>query len=208
MTEFIESLKARLAGGLPGEDAQRVMAPPARPRFAELLASEVMPRQSAVLLYLFPHQADWRMVLMKRTDYEGPHGGQVSIPGGRLEPGEDHRQAALREFAEETGVAVDRGQLLGALSDLFIPTSSFLVRPYLAYTTGRPNFDPDPLEVEQLIELTLTALASDDIVKSGLMQPCRGPSLEAPYFDVDGHAVWGATAMILSELKEILRGLR
>ena len=208
MEDFIKRLQRRLAGDLPGEEAQFRMAPKARPRMKEALSTAVQQRQSAVLIYLFPQQGDWRVVLMKRPDYVGAHGGQVSIPGGRLEPGENHRQAALREFEEETGIRVSSRQLLGSLSELFIPPSNFLVRPYVAYATDRPRFDPDPVEVEQIIELLISTLMSDVTVKRGKVCLSSGFWVETPYFEVEGHTVWGATAMILSELKEILRDVR
>jgi len=208
MEDFIERLKSRLAGDLPGEEAQFLMAPMARLRMNEALSMTVQQRQSAVLLYLYPHQGDWRVVLMKRPDYEGAHGGQVSIPGGRLEPGETHTQAALREFAEETGISVSRCQLLGYLSELFIPPSNFLVKPFVAYAAERPCFDPDPVEVEEIIELLIPTLMSDVTVKRGKVCLSSGVWVESPYFEVGGHMVWGATAMILSEFKEILRDMR
>lgn len=208
MEDFIQRLRNRLAGDLPGEEAQFLMAPMARPRMSEALAMTVQQRQSAVLLYLFPQQDDWRIVLMKRPDYEGAHGGQVSIPGGRLEPGEKHEQAALREFEEETGISVSSRQLLGNLSELFIPPSSFLVRPFVAYATDRPCFDPDPMEVEEIIELPILTLMSDMTVKRDQVCLSSGDWVETPCFEVEGHTVWGATAMILSELKEILRDIR
>lgn len=208
MDDFIDRLRIRLAGELPGEEAQYRMAPVARPRMNEALSKAAQQRQSAVLLYLFPQQDDWRIVLMKRPDYDGAHGGQVSIPGGRLEPGEDHSQAALREFEEETGISVNSRQLLGSLSKLFIPPSNFMVRPFVAFATDRPCFDPDPVEVEDIIELLIPTLMSDVTVKRGQVQQDNGVWLETPYFEVDGHRVWGATAMILSELKEILRDVR
>ena len=204
MGEFIARLKAGLAGSLPGEEAQYRMAPRARLRMKEAMSRASRLQQSAVLLYLFPDKGDWRIVLMKRPDYDGTHGGQVSIPGGRLEPGEDHTQAALREFEEETGICVSHDQLLGRLSELFIPPSSFLVKPYVACARERPRFCPDPVEVEQILELTVSDLLSDATVKWGRVCLSSNVQVETPYFDVEGHMVWGATAMILSEFKEIL----
>ncbi len=205
MGDFIETLRGRLARDLPGEQAQYRMAPLARPRRREALsAAESKWRQSAVLLYLFPQRDQWRTVLMKRPDYDGAHGGQVSIPGGQLESGEDHAQAALREFGEETGIRVHSHQLLGSLSELLIPTSNFIVRPFVACANGRPSFRPDPGEVEEIIELSIPTLLSDLTVKRGRVRLSTGARVYTPYFDVGGHMVWGATAMILSELKEVL----
>lgn len=207
MVAFINKLKHRLSGELPGEGEQYRMAPEARPRFRDSLSDAGQIRQSAVLLYLFPLPGEWGVVLMKRTAYDGPHSGQVGIPGGRLEPGEDHRQAALREFAEETGVDVDRRQLLGRLSELYIPTSSFLVTPFVAYADEPPSFDPDPVEVAELIALPLSLLRDDAAVKWSSVSLSSGTRVRAPYYDVEGHRVWGATAMILSEFKAVLHDL-
>ena len=204
MEGFIARLKAGLAGNLPGEEAQFRMAPRARLRMKEALSRTSRLQQSAVLLYLFPDQDDWRLVLMKRPDYDGAHGGQVSIPGGRLEPGENHTQAALREFEEETGISVSSSQLLGRLSELFIAPSGFLVKPFVACAQERPRFDPDPVEVEQIIELTVSALMSEATVRWGRVRLDSDGQAETPYFDVEGHMVWGATALSLSEFKEIL----
>lgn len=208
MQGFIDRLRERLAGRLPGEAAQFRMAPVARLRTQEAMARVSHWRHGAVLLYLFPGERDWRTVLMKRPEYEGVHGGQISIPGGALEAGEDHEQAALREFVEETGVRVDRQQLLGRLSELFIPTSGFLVRPFVAYGARRPLFQPDAIEVEEIIELTIPALLSEGSVKRGRVRLGTDIWVETPYFAVEGHMVWGATAMILSEFREIVGELQ
>ena len=204
MEEFIQRLRGRLTRELPGEEAQFRMAPRMRLRMQEALSQATRPQRSAVLLYLFPEQGDWRIVLMKRPEYDGAHGGQVSIPGGRLEAGEDHVQAALREFREETGVPVTSSQLLGELSELFISPSQFLVRPFVACARERPEFEPDPVEVEEIIELAVSALMNEETVRLGSVRLSTDMVVETPYFDVEGHMVWGATAMILSELKEIL----
>jgi 8-oxo-dGTP pyrophosphatase MutT (NUDIX family) len=204
MDDLIEHLRRQLDRPLPGETAQYRMAPPARPRAADAQAVIGGFRQSAVLLYLFPHDAEWRIVLMKRAADAGPHSGQISIPGGQVESGENHLQAALREFGEETGVAVEQRQLLGELSALHIPVSRFLVQPFVAHAVARPVFDPDPVEVAAIIEMPLAVLLDDSSTRHCTMQ-IRGRTVEqVPYFDVDGHRVWGATAMILSELKALL----
>lgn len=207
MDDLIIQLKRRLIDELPGEKAQILMAPRMRPGMEDALSKVSQARQSAVLLYLFPYEDDWRIVLMKRTDCGDAHSGQVSIPGGRLESGEDHTQAALREFEEETGVCVQPGRVVGQLSELYIPTSNFLVRPFVAGATEPPRYQPDPVEVAQIIELPFATLLDDATVKRGKVRWGVGARLEAPYFDVADHQVWGATAMILSEFKMILRDL-
>ena len=204
MNNLIERLRQRLGQPLPGETAQYRMAPPARPSTADAQSGVANFKQGAVLLYLFPHDSEWRIVLMKRTADAGPHSGQISIPGGQVESGENHLQAALREFSEETGVRVEHEQLLGQLSALHIPVSRFLVRPFVAYAATRPVFNPDPVEVAAIIEMPLTVLLDDTSTRHCTMH-IRGRNVErVPYFDVDGHCVWGATAMILSELKSLL----
>ncbi|MCB1758907.1 MAG: CoA pyrophosphatase [Gammaproteobacteria bacterium] len=205
--EFVERLRARLARPLPGESAQLGMAPLSRPRMREALAAASKVRQSAVLLCLFADAGEWRMVLMKRPDYDGTHAGQVSIPGGRLEPGESHQQAAFREFHEEMGTRVPERNLLGRLSPLFIPPSNFMVQPFVAHVDGRPGFDPDPVEVEAVVELSLARLLDETAVKRGKVTLSSGARMETPYFEVSGYCVWGATAMMLNEFKTVLREL-
>ncbi|MCP4286926.1 MAG: CoA pyrophosphatase [Gammaproteobacteria bacterium] len=207
MLDFIQRLRDQLTRQLPGEDAQFQMAPMKRLRMREALAAAPEVRQSAVLLYFFPKRDDWYIVLMKRPDYDGTHSGQVGIPGGRLEAGESHLQAALREFEEEIGIAVDGSNLLGKLSDLFIPPSNYLVQPYVAYSLESPYYVPDPVEVEEVIELSATWLLNRSAIKRGKVRLNSGVVIESPYFEVAGHTVWGATAMILSELKQILRAV-
>ena len=207
MINFIERLRDQLQRQLPGEDAQFRMAPMKRPRMREALAAAPEVRQSAVLLYFFPKPDDWCVVWMKRPDYDGTHSGQVGIPGGRLEPGESHLQAALREFGEEIGVNVDHRNLIGKLSDLFIPPSNYLVQTFVAYALDHPDYKPDPLEVAEIIELSIGWLLNDAAVKRGKVRLSSGVVIESPYFDVAGHVVWGATAMILSELKQVLQAV-
>lgn len=208
MIAFIERLRDRLGAPLPGEEAQFCMAPLARPRMKEALAAAPEVRQSAVLILFFPVQDDWRIVLMKRPDYDGTHSGQISIPGGRLEQGESYRQAAFREFSEEIGVDVPCCNLLGNLSELFIPPSNYLVQPFVGYVAERPDYVPDPVEVESIIELSVERLMQEETVQRGRVLLSSGVWIESPYYEVAGHMVWGATAMILSELKAVLRDLR
>jgi 8-oxo-dGTP pyrophosphatase MutT (NUDIX family) len=193
---------------LPGEAAQLRMAPLARgefPKDQNILASA---SRSAVLVLLYPWDQSAHTVLIKRKAYEGVHSAQVSFPGGKHEDTDsDFAMTALREAQEEVGVDAGVIKVICRLSQLYIPPSGFLVYPFLATTEERPAFKPDPKEVESIIELNLSDLLQDRLVKSKQMTLGSGLTTSIPYFDFHGHIVWGATAMILSELKELLRRL-
>lgn len=196
-------LRARLALPLPGPRAQLKFAPrPARrdwrpddqPRTA---------RQAAALVLLYPGEHGPSFPLTVRRDDLPHHPGQVSLPGGGLDPDEDPAAGALREAHEEIGISVRDVRIVGALSSLWVVVSNFLVRPYVGVTASRPEFRAHPAEVAELIEAPVTALRSPGHI--GHEQRVRdGVLVRYPYFDIEGHHVWGATAMILGELSEIL----
>jgi hypothetical protein len=130
----------------------------------------------------------------------------VSFPGGRHEVGDaDFGATALREAREEIGIEPSAVHALRPLTQLYIPPSRFLVYPFLATADERPDFEPDPKEVQFIIEVDLVLLLDDLISKTKQMTISSGLVTEVPYFDIAGHEVWGATAMILSELKELIR---
>lgn len=162
-------------------------------------------RRGAVLVLLYPDAVDWNLVLTVRTSHLASHAGQVSFPGGRLEPGETAEQAALREFSEELGVGA-AALTLGELPAVNVYASNFLVTPVVAVTTAKPPYRPNSNEVAQVIELSLTQLAdrrqrgSHPVVRGGLR-------FLAPHLRVAGHSVWGATWIILGELLERLESL-
>ena len=144
---------------------------------------------------------------MKRPTYNGAHSGQVSFPGGKFEQQDlDLNFTALRETHEEIGVAPEEVSLIGKLSDLFIIASNFKVHPSVGFVPSRPQFIPDPLEVEEVLEVSLSHLY--DLTQRGV-EPMRfeNYTIHSPYFDVQGHVVWGATAMMLSELLQVISEL-
>jgi 8-oxo-dGTP pyrophosphatase MutT (NUDIX family) len=202
---MIEQLRRSLAGPLPGREAQYRMAHYSRMGFKDLMLDELPGnhRRSAVLALLFPENGEWHTVLMRRTAHNDAHSRQVSFPGGGVEPGDEGElsRTALREAHEELGIDPGRVELLGQLTELYIPVSNNLVFPFVGLTDVRPDFTPDPREVEEVLLAPLhffwdpayQKLADIPLPKGGLLR-------EVPYFDVHGHLVWGATAMMLSEL--------
>ena len=205
-SSFMEKLKEQLQSELPGEDAQYLMAPQMRGRRETLLKKNPNPRKSAVMALFYPHHHQPHLVLTLRHEYEGVHSGQVSFPGGRMEPEDTSEQhTALRETEEEIGVPMQSIEIIGELTHLYIPPSNFLVYPFVGMLHEKPEFNPDPIEVNKLIEASVDELKDDEIIKSREMQLANKMVVRTPYFDVQGHVVWGATAMMLSELMQIVK---
>lgn len=190
---------------MPGKEAQmKMMARPGNnSRFNFEKRNDA--RLSGVLILLYPHAGDIHIPMIVRPDNSGPHSGQVAFPGGRMEESDiDITDTALRETWEEIGVPATRVQLLGRLTDLYIPVSNNLVSPVLGYTGSRPEFIPDQREVVKIIEAPLKHLLHPDTVKQRKLEAAGGIVVDAPYYDVENKTVWGATAMILCELLEII----
>lgn len=185
---------------------QSEMAPLNRQLTDPLLLEPGSFRPSAVMVLLFP-DANGRVSfpLIKRITYPGVHGGQVALPGGKLET-EDKGplEAALRECREEIGLQGEP-ELLGSLSPLFIPVSGFLVYPYVSFLhNSQPDFKAQEREVEKIFRVELKELLNEQNLKRGTV-PVQNTKIISPYFELEGMQVWGATAMILNELRHILR---
>lgn len=202
----------RAALSLPDFDgfgAQRRMMPFGRPvgRAGDLAGT---PRLGAVLLLLYCAYGKLHLVLTKRSDYDGVHGGQISFPGGRHEPPETLTTTALRETREELGVDPANVQFLGELTPLYVVPSNFEVYPFVSYFMGeeRPRFVPDIREVAAVLEVSLDTFLDPATCALEDMEIRGGLRLRVPCFRVGEYRVWGATAMILSELLERLRYVR
>lgn len=202
LNDWQKKLKFQLSLPLPGEEAQLRMAPSIR----RMVGPPNGAKLSSVLILLFLKNSKIYSVLTLRNEYGGLHSGQVSLPGGKPEAGDTNLfQTALRETQEETGLDTKPVELLGELSHIYIPVSNFLVHPYIAYHPENPVFSPDLREVRELIQWELFDLLEDSLVASKEITYGNGSKLLSPYYAIRGHTVWGATAMILSELKEVLR---
>lgn len=206
LQDFIDRLKEGLNKGLPGVDAQKILAPKMDldNRFIKDLAANA--RQGAVLILLYEQEGTVFFPLIQRPNYNGTHSGQVSLPGGKRESTDTNLiETALRETEEEIGVDRDKVEVIAEISPLFVPASNFNIQPVIGIIHEVPTFKLDPLEVQQLIIARANDLLLSGVIKRTMISASSGVSLEAPYYDIDGYVVWGATAMILSEFSWLLQ---
>jgi len=191
-------LRSALARPLPGPDAQRRFAPvPAHDGWAPELRPAGA-RHAAALILIHPGPEGPSIPLTVRRADLPHHPGQVSLPGGALDPGERADAAALREAHEEIGVPSDDVRIVGALSTVWIAVSQFLVHPYVAVTDLTPGFRAHPGEVASLFDVTVDELCDRQRLKWARRER-NAAHVAFPYFDIRSHVVWGATAMMLGE---------
>lgn len=207
MTNLIEQLREELTKELPGEAAHYDVIPANRPVGSKAIKDLEYYRKSGVAVLLTPVNEQIHCVLMKRSIHPGnPHSGQISFPGGKKEDFDKNLEAtARRETSEEIGVNLNIDELLGKLTPIFIPVSKFSVQPYVYFKQGPLEFTPDPLEVDKVFTFETNELLRTDIIQRKSIQLSQGYSQkDVPFFDIQGETVWGATAMILSELRQLL----
>jgi 8-oxo-dGTP pyrophosphatase MutT (NUDIX family) len=206
--DLIGGLRARLAEPLPGLPAQLAMSPEQRGAPEQWEEAARRARRAAVLTLLYPlaETGESGLVLTLRQRALKAHSGQVSLPGGRIDPGETPVGAALREGWEEVGVPPEAPQILGPLTDLYIPPSDYTVTPVLAALPERPAFRRQHAEVAALIEVPVAALL-DPALRREATWRLGGADVRVPFFALGGYEVWGATAMMLAELAALLEEL-
>ncbi|MEA3463321.1 MAG: CoA pyrophosphatase [Bacteroidota bacterium] len=193
-SEWIEILSHQL----PGEKTQLHMAPAFRGEFS----SAKNPVPAAVLVLFYTGDEETRLVFIKRNEYDGPHSAQVSFPGGAREATDlSLEETALRETREEIGVNGPI-EILGSLTPLHIPVSNFMVHPFVGWMEEHPVFHPDPSEVQYVIEVSLSELLDPSNRDSETIYH-HNRSIEAPFYRVGKEKIWGATAMMLSELLQL-----
>ncbi|AEE51815.1 NUDIX hydrolase [Haliscomenobacter hydrossis] len=201
---FIHHLEQSLQQPLPGQIAQIKMAHPARYEGPFIPPTATL---AGVLALFFPKNGQWNLVFIERVSHNARdvHKGQISFPGGRYEAGDGHSgQTALRETHEEVGVNPQDITLLGALTELYIPVSNFHVQPYVGFMEYAPVFQPQEAEVAGILEVPFDHFHDPQHVK--MQDLVINPTFtlpNVPYFDLEGKKLWGATAMIVSELLEV-----
>lgn len=202
--ELCDRLRERLKHPLPGDEAHRTFRAQPVGDVRPLFEHKHPPRPGGVTVLLYEDAGDIKFPLIKRPDYAGPHGGQVSLPGGKAEAGEDSTQAALRECEEEIGVERGLIEVLGKLSDFYVIPSNYIVTPIIACIASKPVFQPDPFEVSRLLHASLDEVTGEHAIKQKEILAGGKYRMIAPHFVIDNEIVWGATAMMLNEFRLVL----
>ncbi len=198
----IAQVDAALRRDLPGTAAQARLAPVPRRQWPAGF-NHARIRHAAGLLLVIPVEDHAHLVLTVRADTLGRHGGQVSLPGGVVEPGETLEQAALREAHEEIGLSLEPVRVLGALTPLDIPVSGFRLHPIVAASKTRPALAPAHGEVARILEVAVDELLDPARLRHTARER-EGVALTIPGFHVAGEEIWGATAMVLAEFLALL----
>jgi 8-oxo-dGTP pyrophosphatase MutT (NUDIX family) len=201
--DIIEYLERTLEEELPGKTAHLKLSP-VKDYYPEAPLDH---KVACVLILLFPKYKKWHIIFVKRAANEGDnHSSQIGFPGGKLEESDySHSDCALRETHEELGLDPSSVGIVGELSSIYVQASNFVVYPFVGFTSNEPEFILEPSEVEYIIECPLTDILDNRLIKNKSITLSNGTNIQdAPYFNIKNETVWGATAMMLSEFKEVL----
>lgn len=206
---YLINLEAKIRKNtLPGIEAHAIMTHKSRrSELQNLDFSTLDAKVASVMVLLYPnsnHQV--QLVLIRRNKYPGVHSNQIGLPGGAFEDNDpDTECTALRETEEEIGVNKNEIRVLKKLTPLYIPPSNFLVYPFLGICEFTPDFIPQETEVEEIIEIELSDLLADEHVQLKEVSSAYMPATKVTCFYLQNQIIWGATAMVLSELKQFIK---
>jgi 8-oxo-dGTP pyrophosphatase MutT (NUDIX family) len=205
--EFLKYTPKILNVELPATNAHTKMVPPNR---EDLLRNtdftKITPKKAAVMMLFYPKKYQTHLALILRTSYNGVHSSQIAFPGGKVELEDfDLKQTALRETHEEIGIHPNSINVIRAFTEVYIPPSNFMVYPFLGVSQDDLEFVLQKDEVAGMVEFPVADFLDDSIVKSTSIKTSYAETMEVPGFQVNEHFIWGATAMMLSELKETLK---
>ncbi|MBV5342943.1 CoA pyrophosphatase [bacterium] len=210
MNLTVDKIKSLLTKPLPGLQSHLKMAPPTRKTQLEA-AKEAMQfaNKSAVMILLFHEHDKLKVVFIRRSFYVGIHAGQMAFPGGRFEDSDETvEQTAFREIEEEIGVRRDKIELLGRISDIYVPPSNFLISVFVGYLSEKPVYKPDEREVAEVIEVDFDEfLQPENIDIKSFHVPSANHAITAPYYQTTHCDIWGASAMVVSELVDMLQNV-
>ncbi|MDN3666398.1 NUDIX hydrolase [Algibacter miyuki] len=208
--EFLKSVSKIKNIPLPAEVSQFKMVPSFRQKLLKQQTEAIKKAKYAGVLALFyPNEVgETHFVLILRKTYKGAHSGQVAFPGGKLEDEDTTLEmAAVRETFEEVGVPMEAMTVLRELTEVYIPPSNFYVYPFVGITHKQPRFTKQEDEVEAIIEVDLEHFLDENSIVEKTVRTSYSVEVEVPAFCLNGHVVWGATAMMLSEIKDLLKQL-
>jgi len=200
--EILDPIKTARLGGL---DAHFKLAPRMRLNYDTAKINASNPKKAAVLAFFYPNEHNETCFLLtQRASYKGVHSAQVSFPGGKMETSDTNlKETALRESFEEVGIQQNSVKIIRELTTVYIPPSNFLATPFMGYTDRKPNFKIN-IEVQKTIEVLVADLLNDKSITSKSIDNAYMKNIRVPCFKLSNYIVWGATAMMLSEIKELL----
>lgn len=204
MNKLKSFLSEQLLADLPGKLAHEEAAPYRKVDYDTLDLNTV--KKSGVLILFYKKEEETHLVLIQRAIYKGTHSGQIAFPGGKVEESDkDIIHTALREANEEVGVEIDDVEVLGKLSDVYIPVSNFLVTPVVGIINYAPAFIPELREVAEIVELRVGHLIQVETLSLSNIKLSNGLMMKVPTFEFNQKIIWGATALMLNELRHILK---
>ncbi len=203
---FLSQLAHTLKHNLPGERAHLPLSPLHRPVTSEVIQNLTEYKESAVAVVLFEVETTLQCILIQRTEYTGKHSGQISFPGGKKDNEDaDLLATAIRECLEEIGVDISSSEYLGKLTQVYIPVSGFLVEPHVFYYPEVPVFVQQEREVAAVFTISLDELIAEDVISEmKVTTENKLVKMNVPCFNIRDKQIWGATALILNELREVL----
>ena len=206
MIILIENIIKKLKQPLPGKEAHKELAPYRNE--IELDFKNKNPKIASTLLLIYPKNDSLFFCLIQRNEYEGTHSNQISFPGGKNVIGESIKETALRETKEEIGIDPVSINIIGELTQVFVPPSNFLIHPFVGYCDFTPFFKANEREVKEIIEVNIGDLFKKDVIKIKKMSFKKSSGIvnfEVPYLDLNNKIVWGATSVILNEFRKMLQ---
>lgn len=208
--DFLKSLSKIKNIPLPAEASQYKMMPSYRKELIALQNENIKnAKQSAVLALFYPDvEYKTRIALILRKTYKGVHSAQIGFPGGKIEDVDTNlMDTALRETHEEIGVNPKHITVIKQMTQLYIPPSNYSVRPFIGYTDNTPNFILQEEEVQAILEVPVSDFIDDTKIVTTKVMTSYKNLIEVPAFEFNGYIVWGATAMMLSEVKDLLKAV-
>lgn len=189
-----------------GIDVQFELAPKIRTKLNAFEIDSKQPRKAAVLSLFYPNEkGETTFLLTKRADYDGTHAAQISFPGGKYDESDlSLKKTALRETTEEVGILSSKIMVFKQMTDVYIPPSNFIVTPYLGVLNETPNFSKN-VEVAEIIHVLLSDFMNENCISTEIVTTSYAQKMVVPCYKLNNYTVWGATAMMLSEIRELIQ---